>query len=77
MSISLFKSNIKVHIRDHQEMFYGMKILFFFAVSLTVDEVVRSKKSTNAASSDTVHRPGLQVHKQRPGDVFTTYKQNQ
>lgn len=54
-----------------------MNIVVFFSVGLTVDEIVWSKKSTNATSSDTVHSAGLQVHKQRPGDIFTTYKQNQ
>lgn len=40
-----------------------------------MNEVVWSEKGTDAASSYTVHGAGLQVHKQGPGDIFTSYKQ--
>jgi len=45
-------------------------------ICLTMDEVVWPKKGSDAASSHTVHRTGLQVHQQGPGDIFTTCKQN-
>lgn len=44
------------------------------ATCLTVDEVVWSKKGPDTASSNTVHCSGLQVNKQGPGDIFSTYK---
>lgn len=46
------------------------------SIGLTMDEVIWPKKSTNPASSYTVHCTRLQVNKQGPGDVFPTCEDN-
>lgn len=54
-----------------QLLFHGC----FF--SLTMNEIVRPKKTPNAASSYTVHRTRLQVNKHSPGNIFTTCTQDE